>query len=175
MHKYIGIALGASVLLNAFMGGFLISKSMGGHSPPAFGHPRMGENGPPRPDDMMLRQLKEKAHSLSSSGEKKVLDILKEYEHSRPEHSIHTEKEKVFSDIHTTLLAETFDAKKLEMLHKQITIQDNRFKSSIGDIVVKIASSLSKEDRQTFFKDIGPGRHGPHAAPIDEGPPPDDF
>jgi len=149
--KYLGIIIGVSALLNAFLGGLTLSHILPReHIPFAKGPPS-----PPAMEDMMLNMIENHAKNLSETGRSTVDEIVRnsrENIHPSPEN----DPRSLFEEIHAAMMAEDFDKTKIEKLHKTINTAELKQKEAIGAMMVKIASSLSKEDRILFFKNLFP-------------------
>ena len=175
-NKYIGIALGVSILINAFLCGFLLSRHMDKNQIPFIN----GHHGPPPMENMMLHIVKSQSEKLSQDGQKTVQTITDKYQKiiSKPDMD---KMEPIFTDIQKAMTADTFDSAKVEKLHKQLNTTELESKTAIGNMMTEIASKLSKSDRIAFFTDLFPPRPNgghpndkPHGPPPDHGPP-DDF
>ena len=77
------------------------------------------------------------------------------------------DKRILFEDIQATMTAPTFDKVKMEKLHKEMNSSESKFKESIGQMMIEIASALSNEDRILFFKELFP--HPPMDKDMHEG------
>lgn len=169
--KHIIIALGVSVLLNAFLGGFVLSHHAGKHTSP-FMHDSKDHRPPPPMENMMFHVVKSQSKKLSADGQKTVVKIADKYQTSLKENDME-KMEDIFADIRKTMTADVFDKKKVENLHKQLNSTEMRVKNAIGDMMIDIASHLSKEDRISFFTDLFPPP--PPQGKWDGPPPPPDF
>jgi Spy/CpxP family protein refolding chaperone len=173
-NKHLGIIVGISVLLNAFLGGLVLSNFLPrDHVPFARDH----KGGPPPMEEMMLNMIIDQSGKLSEDGHHKVEKIAGKYREIILQ-AKQNDPHQIFSEIHATMMAENFDKTKAEQLHKKINTAESKLKESIGNMMIEIAGSLSKEDRLLFFKDIlaphPPDFHGDKDR-HGEGPPPEDY
>jgi len=156
-QKYIKGIFVVSILVNAFLCGVLIS----GHAPQdrdpfmVRGGDRDGGRMHGPPEKMIFERIEEQSKTISSGGQKKVADILQEYEGAFTSDSRDDIKD-VFTEIHQTITAPQFDKAKLKSLHDKIRQRDAKQKNVISDMILDIASTLSDEDRIKLFKDLLP-------------------
>lgn len=147
----------ASLMFNAFLGGLLLSGRIGNDPMP---FPKMGKDdmGPPK-EDMIFKRLTERAEKLSPDGQKKVVAIVEKYEKAADKNGMN-DKRHFFDDIQATMTAPNFDKAKIEKIHKELNSSESKFKESIGQMMIEIASGLSNEDRIQFFQELFP-QHPP--------------
>lgn len=157
-NKYITIALGISILVNAFLCGFALSHHIDKEHLPFMGG---DHRGPPPMEDMILHMVKSQSEKLSPEGRKTVMSIADKYQ-TIIRKSDMSHMEHIFTDIQKAMTADTFDKAKVESLHKQLNLTEINMKDAIGNMMVDIASHLSNSDRVAFFTDLFP-------------PPPPDF
>jgi hypothetical protein len=167
MKHHIGIIIGISILMNAFLAGFVLSDQITRHR-----NSRHGDFEHHRPPEFMfLSMLEEKSHTLSQDGEKTVLAILEKNKANLQMDKMEKVHE-LFDKLQDVLLAEQLDQKKLKALHNELIKTEFGFKEALGNMMTEIAISISKEDRVKFFKDLGPRGH---PMPPHDMPPPDDM
>lgn len=153
--KYIVMMLTASILLNAFFVGMMVSCKWDMRNLP-FPHK---SGGPPPMEEMILRKIVEQKDKLSPEGQKQLDVILDKY---RPLLTA-TEKDdmpQLFAQIHQVMTADQFDKAKLVRLHQQINHMEMKGRETIATMMTDIAATLSDKDRIDFFKEFIPG--SPH-------------
>ena len=196
MNNKVKIILAISILLNAFLIGFVGSHAIPRHEdrmPPPFdrddkGHGEHGEFGDDHadrgehgerggdhhgpPEEMFFSHIAKEAHHLSPGGEKAVTAILEKYRSSvlgkEPDKDSDA-PDADFKKIYDIVTADHVDIAALKKAHEDLNLRETRMKTTIGNVVVDIASTLSKEDRVVLFKGLIPDHH--HKAP--EGGPKD--
>lgn len=142
-----------SLLVNAFLGGFLISHIMGhGHFPPMMGHGGPGE--------FMHRALSE----LSPESRPKVEAILAKY---KPDEFGPQKMGKHIEEMRKILTAPTFDRSAFEAAEKRMHAEEADMHKNISAMVGEIAKTLNDEERAKFFEKAFP-------PPPDMGRPPMD-
>lgn len=170
MRKHLSLLLAVSVLMNAFLAGFVISGCRDGDRPP-FPHGPHGEGGPPHERGSMSDHILNNSAGLSKEGQKIVSDIVTKHKAVLDGDKVDGNRA-IFDEISNALTAPKFDKDKIVALHKKLSDSEVKMKTAIGDTMTEIAESLSDKDRIAFFKDMLP----PH--PDDkghDGPPPPDY
>ncbi len=170
------VALAMSVLLNAFLLGYILSGPMSPHTksfpehsefgmnmdhdgppPPMFDQsdgPR-GDKGPNGPEDHIAKLFEEKARALPIETRSKVMDIIGKYKaESKTEQDI----SQIFDNLQTALTADPLDRQQIIDLHKSMRQSDLANKDRMEQMVLDIAQTLSPEERKDFFR-MGPPRH----------------
>lgn len=170
------VALAISVLLNAFLLGYILSGPMSPHTrsfpdhpefainmdndmppPPMFdqGEGRRGDKGPNGPEDHIARLFEEKARALPTETRNKVMDIIGKYkEESKTEQDI----SQIFDNLQTALTADPLDRQQIIDLHKSMRQSDLANKDRMEQMVLDIAQTLSPKERKDFFR-MGPPPH----------------
>lgn len=181
--KYIVIAFLVSLLLNAFLGGMMLSNHIHRDQMPFFKERMRKDGGPQRKEDMIFQRVTEQSEKLSAEGQKKVGEIVGKY-HKKDDIKGPEDKHKLFDEIQATMTAPKFDKAKMEKIHQTLNADENKDREAVGRMMIEIASTLSDEDRIQFFQGLfpqhpqmegkrdrhGPDDHGPDE-PDDLGPP----
>lgn len=155
--KHLVYFLVASLMVNAFLGGMMLSRCVDRGN---FPFPKMGKDfnkgdmGPPR-EDMFFQRMTEQGEKLSPEGQKQVGVIVDKYKKAADKNGM-DDKHKLFDEIHATMTAPVFDKAKIEKLHEQLNSGEDKFKDSVGKMMIEIASTLSTEDRINFFEELFP-------------------
>lgn len=171
MKKNLSLFLAVSVLLNAFLAGFIISGCRDG-GPPPFPHGPHGGDGPPHERGSMVDHILESSAGLSKEGQKIVSDVVAKHKSALNDDKMETTRA-IFDEIGTALTAPKFDKAKIVALHKKLNETEVKMKTAIGDTMTEIAQSLSDQDRIAFFKEMLPPPPRGNGDG-DDGPPPPD-
>lgn len=143
-----------SLLLNAFLGGYLISHLICR----PHGGPMMGAHG--GPNEFMRHALKE----LSPESRTKVEAVLDKY---KPKHSGPEKMGKHIDEMRSILTSPKFDKTKFEAVENNLHADERGMHDNISTMVQEIVKTLNDEERIKFFAKAFP------PAP-DMGHPPED-
>lgn len=167
MKNKLVIGLAVSVLLNAFLAGFIFSgcKDAG---PPPFHHGPDG--GPPHERGSMVDHILKNSSDLSEQGQQSVKDIVSKHKEALDNDKIDSNRT-IFDEISKVLTAQKFDKSKIVELHKKLGDSETKMKTEIANTMTEIAESLSDEDRIKFFKKMLPKKPDGN---FGDGPPPPD-
>lgn len=151
-----------SVLLNAFLIGFVFSRCMTPPMMPPFMHEGMmhggpgfdgpggpgmhGPHGPGGPEHFM-----DEAVNVLPEDEQAKVTALIDANHQNMEEDIHSIHDLV-SQLRPVLIADKLDEKKLSDIEKKIDAQDAKLKQDTSKLMHTIATALPDEDRINFFK-----------------------
>jgi Spy/CpxP family protein refolding chaperone len=155
--KYILPMLFASLLLNAFLGGMMLSNYLHGGSMPFGQFGPMGNKGdrPPGMEVMIFKRLNDQSEKISPEGRTKVEGIVEKYQKVAEKNGM-GDKRHFFDDVQATMTAPKFDKAKMEKIHKELNANETKLKESVGLMMIEIASTLSDEDRIQFFQGLFP-------------------
>lgn len=164
--KHLIILFVVSLLINAFLGGMMLSGCLDRDRMP---FPQMGmkKGGMPPPmEGMIFKRLTEQSEKISPAGQKTVEGIVAKYQGQADKGGMF-DKRHLFDDIQATMTAPKFDKQKIEKIHKELNAGETKFKESIGLMMIEIASKLSDKDRIQFFQSLFPphpdmDKRGPH-------------
>ncbi len=135
--------LACSLILNAFLAGYLVANH-GRHFMP------------PSP----LHRMEKAIDHLDPAYQDKVRAIVHDNQAQLDKEM--KEMGNTFHDIHPILTAPHFDAQKLRELHKKLFAYDDKLKEGMLSMLIKIGEILPDKERITFFEEIKPEDHGPH-------------
>lgn len=150
-QKIVYITLALSILLNAFLLGFVV----------AHGHMRGPHGGPgfPGGPEAMLEQLAEKLPPDHRDQVKKLL-----HAQSEKMHTAFMDMRVMIDEVQPILTAEKFDEGKLRALSDKIDAHDRQIKQGIAETLINIAKTLPDAERIEFFN---------HLPPLGPPPPPE--
>jgi Spy/CpxP family protein refolding chaperone len=149
--KYLVAMFLVSLLLNAFVGGKMLSGYIE-HGAMQMG---MKKDGGPHMESIIFKRVNEQSEKLSPDGQKKVAVIVEKFQKLNEKSGVE-DKHELFDEIQTTMTAPTFDREKIEKIHKELNVSETKFKETIGKMMIEIASELSNEDRIKFFQGLFP-------------------
>lgn len=152
MKKNIYLFFGLSILLNAFLCGFIASQTMMRSPHDGFDD---GRGPPPMPPEHFMNQMiKEQSLNLSSDSQLKIIKIIKTHDNqaSRPQEDIIP----LLKDMKSILIADKIDNKKLTDIRQKIAQKEMSHHLKMDSLIDDIIKSLPKEDRIQFFSDLFP-------------------
>ena len=163
MNKTSLLSLGlvASLILNAFLAGYMLSRAVKPMRPP-----------PMPPFERMNFALEQVSPKYRTEIESLIDRNLSDLRNSM------FEMRKDFDKVTPILVAPEFDIQALEAIQQSLLIQDKRSKTGLLILMIDIANILPNEERIRFFKEFsfdrpsrprGPGmfRNNPRPGPKD--------
>lgn len=133
-----------SLMLNAFLGGYLLSTTMREHyfmSPP-----------PPPPPHSPFDKMDRAISKLDIKYKEQIEEILKNKQENMHSHMEFMHQN--IGKIKSVLTAENFDIDSLNKIKADMDTKDNAVKDDIFKIAVSISEILPKEERILFFNDL---------------------
>ena len=147
--KTLNLCLMISLLLNAFLAGFVISHMSSHHD---FAHHMPGGLGP---RGFMVAAL----DTLPPDSRVRIEAILEKHKEDKP---APRDMGKFFGTLRGELTSQTFDYKRFSALEKTLHQNEGQMHANLSRMIEEIAGTLNDQERVAFFAKAFP-------------PPPDDF